>query len=267
MTVPDPMPAAQAHRARQRRRLILLPIATFAIAASITLMVMRRDHASTASKPTAQPGDARALVEQPPLDAPGAVAIAAPPDAGRSVPAVAPDAAPACSQVVTIVPAGVPEDKRAFVQATLFRHCTEDGWSADAVTCFLAKQGDPRACADRLAITQRKRLEQSLATPTNPTTTPVAKPSQTDASVSAPNEEVGSVEPEGASGFGEVKSDPEGATVFLDGKRVGKTPWLGPLKVGRYKVAITAPGYQRVERTIEVQEDWTATVDVDLTKI
>lgn len=42
--------------------------------------------------------------------------------------------------------------------------------------------------------------------------------------------------------------------------------WLEPLKVGRYKIAITAPGYQRVERTIEVQEDWTATVDVVLTK-
>jgi hypothetical protein len=49
-----------------------------------------------------------------------------------------------------------------------------------------------------------------------------------------------------------VLSSPEGATVTIDGKPLGVTPWTGELVPGRHRVELTLRGHDRVERYVEV---------------
>src|SRR5262249_41196224 len=49
-----------------------------------------------------------------------------------------------------------------------------------------------------------------------------------------------------------VESRPDGATIFLDGKRIGTTPLTLDVKVGQYTVGIDIPGYKRWASTVKV---------------
>ena len=49
-----------------------------------------------------------------------------------------------------------------------------------------------------------------------------------------------------------VLSSPEGATVVIDGKPLGVTPWTGELVPGRHRLELTLRGHDRVERYVEV---------------
>jgi hypothetical protein len=49
-----------------------------------------------------------------------------------------------------------------------------------------------------------------------------------------------------------VVSSPEGATVTIDGKPLGVTPWTGELVPGRHRVELNLRGHDRVERYVEV---------------
>ncbi len=56
-------------------------------------------------------------------------------------------------------------------------------------------------------------------------------------------------------GFLRVVSQPPGARVYLDDRsegHVGRTPWMGPVPVGEHRVWVEKPGYQLVERQVEV---------------
>ena len=50
-----------------------------------------------------------------------------------------------------------------------------------------------------------------------------------------------------------LTSTPGGATVTLDGKEVGPTPWSAEIRPGNHQVAVNAPGYLKEERTVQVQ--------------
>src|SRR5687768_6364494 len=49
-----------------------------------------------------------------------------------------------------------------------------------------------------------------------------------------------------------VLSKPEGATVTIDSKPLGVTPWTGELVPGRHRVELNLRGHDRVERYVEV---------------
>jgi serine/threonine protein kinase len=49
-----------------------------------------------------------------------------------------------------------------------------------------------------------------------------------------------------------VESRPDGATIFLDGKRIGTTPLTLDVKVGQYTVGLDIPGYKRWASTVKV---------------
>jgi len=49
-----------------------------------------------------------------------------------------------------------------------------------------------------------------------------------------------------------VLSDPDGATVKLDGQAVGVTPWTGESFAGKHRIVLEVSGYQRDERVIEI---------------
>jgi hypothetical protein len=49
-----------------------------------------------------------------------------------------------------------------------------------------------------------------------------------------------------------VASRPDGATIFLDGKRIGTTPLTLDVKVGQYTVGLDIPGYKRWASTVKV---------------
>ena len=55
---------------------------------------------------------------------------------------------------------------------------------------------------------------------------------------------------EAAPGRIRVTSDPSGAVVRVDGRRVGKTPWVGELPPGEHVVELRAPGYVDEGRTL-----------------
>ena len=50
-----------------------------------------------------------------------------------------------------------------------------------------------------------------------------------------------------------IASTPEGATVLVDGKQVGLTPWNGEVKLGERAVQVRRDGYVVAERTITMQ--------------
>lgn len=55
---------------------------------------------------------------------------------------------------------------------------------------------------------------------------------------------------EQAPGRVRVTSDPSGAAVRVDGRRVGKTPWTGELPAGEHTLELHAPGYASEARTL-----------------
>ncbi len=57
----------------------------------------------------------------------------------------------------------------------------------------------------------------------------------------------------------EVSSQPPGATVFLDGEEVGKTPFAGSALPGEHEITVRAEGYAEWSNTITVGEDEGAT--------
>jgi tetratricopeptide (TPR) repeat protein len=52
-----------------------------------------------------------------------------------------------------------------------------------------------------------------------------------------------------------VISAPEGATLTLDGRRVGVTPWTGELSPGRHRAALEMRGYADTETAFELSAD------------
>lgn len=55
---------------------------------------------------------------------------------------------------------------------------------------------------------------------------------------------------EGAPGRLRVTSDPVGAGVRVDGKRVGKTPWSGEVEAGEHEVVVSMRGHEDESRTL-----------------
>jgi hypothetical protein len=74
----------------------------------------------------------------------------------------------------------------------------------------------------------------------------------------APDEEVEpepEPEPESVAATGAlvINSDVQGADVYLNGRRVGKTPHKAtPLTVGRYRVKVVKAGYETFEKSVDV---------------
>ena len=61
-----------------------------------------------------------------------------------------------------------------------------------------------------------------------------------------------------------ITSDVQGADVYLNGRRVGKTPHRAtPLTVGRYRVKVVKTGYETFEKSVEVT-DTSHTLRADL---
>ena len=50
-------------------------------------------------------------------------------------------------------------------------------------------------------------------------------------------------------------SEPAGASVLLDGKDVGITPWTGETAPGQHQLVIQLPGYRKVERSFNLGGD------------
>jgi tetratricopeptide (TPR) repeat protein len=59
-----------------------------------------------------------------------------------------------------------------------------------------------------------------------------------------------------------VLGSPEGATVAIDGRRVGVTPWTGELTPGRHRAGLEFKGYADVDHVFELPSDHA--VDVSL---
>src|SRR5215471_15663410 len=51
-----------------------------------------------------------------------------------------------------------------------------------------------------------------------------------------------------------VFSKPPGATIYIDGMQVGRTPMSFPMPTGRYTLVLLAPGHQQYEQRILVPE-------------
>jgi hypothetical protein len=177
---------------------------------------------------------------------------------------------PTCSQLVAIVPAAVSADRRAQTHAALFERCTTDRWSTAVIACYVAAAPSGQAaCLDQLTVAQRRQLDRAVAINTpapTPTPTPAAR---IDAGVPVVP---GTGTRPGPTGWAEVSADSdgeplEGATVTIDGKRVGTTPWAGSVSVGQHTVVVSAPGHKSARDTFTVEEESTATASVSLTKI
>ncbi len=62
----------------------------------------------------------------------------------------------------------------------------------------------------------------------------------------------------------DVKSDPAGANLFLDGKAIGKTPFTDKLEQGEHKIRVEMKGYNPHEQTAVVTRDEKKDVQVTL---
>jgi hypothetical protein len=71
-------------------------------------------------------------------------------------------------------------------------------------------------------------------------------------------------------GYVRVVSDPPGASVFVDDRAAGargQTPFEGTIQVGSHRVWIERPGYDPVERELEVAVGEEVRIDVDLDRV
>lgn len=71
----------------------------------------------------------------------------------------------------------------------------------------------------------------------------------------------------GATGQLLIESTPPGATVYVEGSEVGKTPLSRPMTVGSYNVDILLPGYGAVHDTIDIPPDGTARRNFNLERL
>jgi hypothetical protein len=51
-----------------------------------------------------------------------------------------------------------------------------------------------------------------------------------------------------------VSTEPDGAWVRIDGRRIGQTPWAGEVAVGEHRLQVGAPGYGTQTRTLQIFE-------------
>jgi serine/threonine protein kinase len=66
----------------------------------------------------------------------------------------------------------------------------------------------------------------------------------------------------------QVSSVPSGASVWLNGKVVGKTPYSGKkLKTDQYQLRVRLDGYEDFSRSVQVNQDQTTTVNATLTAL
>lgn len=63
-----------------------------------------------------------------------------------------------------------------------------------------------------------------------------------------------------------VQSTPSGASVFIDGQRIGETPLERMSFAGSHTVKVAKDGYDPVERTLELQLNQSNTIDLQLPK-
>lgn len=63
-----------------------------------------------------------------------------------------------------------------------------------------------------------------------------------------------------------VQSTPDHATVELDGRPVGVTPWTGEIAPGRHELTLTKRGYEEASRTFELPRDRAVDVVLALRK-
>lgn len=59
----------------------------------------------------------------------------------------------------------------------------------------------------------------------------------------------------GATGRLRIDTDPQGATVLIDGKEQGETPFAQTMDVGSYDVEVRYPGYSTVHESVDVPPD------------
>jgi len=64
-----------------------------------------------------------------------------------------------------------------------------------------------------------------------------------------------------------ILSKPEGATVEIDGKPVGVTPWTGELVPGRHKLTLMLRSYADAEQTFELPSDHAVDVSMSLSEV
>ena len=62
-----------------------------------------------------------------------------------------------------------------------------------------------------------------------------------------------------------VRSSPQGATVLLNQRRMGKTPLAVKVAPGTYRVTISRSGYKSVTRTVIIKAGQPASIDITLT--
>jgi|GEM_PF-2680183 len=63
----------------------------------------------------------------------------------------------------------------------------------------------------------------------------------------------------------DLKTDPEGAAVLIDGKQVGKTPYVGEVGIGTHKLGIQLPDYQPIEQSVTISYQQKTTLSLRLT--
>jgi len=63
-----------------------------------------------------------------------------------------------------------------------------------------------------------------------------------------------------------IISTPDGATVTLDGKPVGVTPWTGELTPGRHRVALSLRDFADTDQTFELPSDHAVDIPITLTQ-
>ncbi|MBC7320998.1 PEGA domain-containing protein [bacterium] len=61
-----------------------------------------------------------------------------------------------------------------------------------------------------------------------------------------------------------VESKPSGASIFIDGRFLGYTPYTGDVSVGRHSIRLELSGYQTYETTVNITPNKTTKVSVTL---
>jgi tetratricopeptide (TPR) repeat protein len=63
-----------------------------------------------------------------------------------------------------------------------------------------------------------------------------------------------------------IDSSPHGATVLIDGKVIGASPWTGDLAPGAHSVDLTLPGFERVSQHFDLPRDHGLDIELALTR-
>ena len=80
------------------------------------------------------------------------------------------------------------------------------------------------------------------------------------------NQSYGIPAPEPISGTLDIKSSPALATIYLDGKEIGRTPLKESVIIGQHEVKLSKSGYNTVTKSITVEEGKNQTVEFTLSK-